>query len=125
APRLPDGLEVRHVGDRLPSQPHIDMTIAVLRERGVDARELAPGHWRVAPGPIAGGEVRVEPDLSNAGPFLAAALVAGGTVRVPHWPATTTQPGDDLRAAVKDVEHTVGGVVGDVVDGAREKIAAR
>ena len=97
APRLPGGLEVRHVGDRLPSQPHIDMTLAVLRERGVDARELAAGHWVVAPGPIAGGEVVVEPDLSNAGPFLAAALVAGGTVRVPRWPATTTQPGDDLR----------------------------
>ncbi|ROR95701.1 3-phosphoshikimate 1-carboxyvinyltransferase [Salana multivorans] len=113
APRLPDGLEVRHVGDRLPSQPHIDMTITVLRERGVDARELAPGHWRVAPGPIAGGEVRVEPDLSNAGPFLAAALVAGGTVRVPHWPATTTQPGDDLR----EILGLMGGEVDHEADG--------
>jgi 3-phosphoshikimate 1-carboxyvinyltransferase len=69
----------------------------VLRGRGVQAREVSPGHWRVDPGPIAGGRVVVEPDLSNAGPFLAAALAAGGTVRVPHWPASTTQPGDDLR----------------------------
>ncbi|WP_235866387.1 3-phosphoshikimate 1-carboxyvinyltransferase [Serinibacter arcticus] len=97
APRLRRGLDLRHVGERLPSKPHIDMTLEVLRGRGVDAREVGEGHWRVEPGEIAGGEVVVEPDLSNAGPFLAAALAAGGTVRVPHWPASTTQPGDDLR----------------------------
>ena len=93
APRFEAGLTLHHVGEVLPSQPHIDMTIAVLRERGVDVDDIAPGKWRVEPGPIAGGEVVVEPDLSNAGPFLAAALVAGGTVRVPYWPSATTQPG--------------------------------
>jgi len=93
APRFGSGLTLHHVGEVLPSQPHIDMTIAALRERGVDVDDAAPGKWRVEPGPIAGGEVVIEPDLSNAGPFLAAALVAGGTVRVPHWPDTTTQPG--------------------------------
>lgn len=113
APRLPHGLEVRHTGERLPSQPHIDMTLAVLRERGVDAAEVAPGHWRVAPGRIRGGEVRIEPDLSNAGPFLAAALVAGGTVRVPHWPTETTQPGDDLR----EILTAMGGEVSHLEDG--------
>ncbi|GMA30660.1 3-phosphoshikimate 1-carboxyvinyltransferase [Litorihabitans aurantiacus] len=97
APRMRNGLTLTHVGDTLPSQPHIDMTLAVLRERGVEARELGHGRWRVEPGMVAGGRVVVEPDLSNAGPFLAAALAAGGTVRVPRWPATTTQPGDDLR----------------------------
>jgi 3-phosphoshikimate 1-carboxyvinyltransferase len=69
------------------------MTVEVLRAAGVTVDDSRPGIWRVEPGPVAGREVRVEPDLSNAAPFLAAALVAGGTVRVPGWPTTTTQPG--------------------------------
>lgn len=93
APRFADGLTVRHVGEVLPSKPHIDMTIACLRDRGVSVAEPADGVWQVAPGPITGGEVRIEPDLSNAAPFLAAALAAGGTVRIPGWPAESTQPG--------------------------------
>ncbi|MPV38482.1 3-phosphoshikimate 1-carboxyvinyltransferase [Georgenia subflava] len=110
APAYDLGVDLRHTGATLPSLPHIDMTVAVLRERGVTVEELdadggpaggqtgtAPTRWRVHPGPVAGGTVVVEPDLSNAGPFLAAALAAGGTVRVPRWPATTTQGGDALR----------------------------
>ncbi|MGC0143258.1 3-phosphoshikimate 1-carboxyvinyltransferase [Pseudactinotalea sp. Z1732] len=93
APRFTSGLTLRHVGSVLPSQPHIDMTVAALRERGVVVDDTTAGQWRVEPGPIAGGHVAVEPDLSNAAPFLAAALVAGGQVRIPHWPARTTQPG--------------------------------
>lgn len=93
AARFEAGLTLHHTGEVLPSQPHIDMTIAVLRERGVVVDDVAPGKWRVEPGPVAGGEVVVEPDLSNAGPFLAAAAAVGGTVRVPHWPTVTTQPG--------------------------------
>ncbi|WP_159619593.1 3-phosphoshikimate 1-carboxyvinyltransferase [Ruania rhizosphaerae] len=93
APRFEAGLTLHHVGEVLPSQPHIDMTIAVLRDRGVDVDDVAPGKWRVEPGEISGGEVVIEPDLSNAGPFLAAALAAGGRVSVPHWPSSTTQPG--------------------------------
>ena len=64
-----------------------------VRELGVRVDDATPGTWRVEPGPIAGGAIAVEPDLSNAGPFLAAALAAGGTVRVPHWPEHTSQPG--------------------------------
>ncbi|QOR72778.1 3-phosphoshikimate 1-carboxyvinyltransferase [Ruania alkalisoli] len=93
APRFEAGLTLHHVGEVLPSQPHIDMTIAVLRDRGVDVDDVAPGKWRVEPGEISGGDVVIEPDLSNAGPFLAAALAAGGRVSVPHWPSSTTQPG--------------------------------
>lgn len=97
AARFDKGIEVTHTGRRaVPSQPHIDMTLDVLRAAGVDAAADSGG-WRVAPGPIAGGDHVIEPDLSNAAPFLAAALVTGGTVRVPHWPARTTQPGDALR----------------------------
>lgn len=97
AARFDKGIEVTHTGPRaVPSQPHIDMTLAVLRDAGVDARQDAAG-WQVAPGPIRGGRHVIEPDLSNAAPFLAAALVTGGTVRIPNWPTATTQPGDALR----------------------------
>lgn len=118
APRFEAGLTLHHVGEVLPSQPHIDMTIAVLRERGVNVDDVAPGKWRVEPGPISGGEVAVEPDLSNAGPFLAAALAVGGTVRVPHWPTDTTQPGAllpellELMGASTDLSEGVLSVTG-------------
>lgn len=97
APRFAQGLTLRHVGSRLPSRPHIEMTLACLRARGVTAETLEPGLWRVEPGPIGGGQVEIEPDLSNAAPFLAAALIAGGRVAVTGWPAATTQVGDSLR----------------------------
>lgn len=93
AARFDQGLLVRHVGTTLPSLPHIEMTVRVLRDAGVDVDDSRPAIWRVAPGPVRAGDVRVEPDLSNAAPFLGAALVAGGTVRVPGWPGRTTQPG--------------------------------
>jgi len=93
AARFERGLTLRHTGRTLPSLPHIEMTVAVLREAGVEVDDSRPAIWRVEPGAIAGRDVRVEPDLSNTPPFLCAALVAGGTVRVPGWPAATTQPG--------------------------------
>ncbi len=93
AARFEQGLVVRHTGPTLPSLPHIAMTVETLRAAGVQVDDSRPEIWEVAPGAIAGRDVRVEPDLSNAAPFLCAALVAGGTVRVPGWPATTTQPG--------------------------------
>ena len=96
--RFDKGMEVTHTGPRaVPSQPHLDMTLDVLRRAGVDATSPAPGSWHVAPGPVAGGTHDIEPDLSNAAPFLAAAVLTGGTVRVPRWPLATTQPGDALR----------------------------
>ena len=97
APRFDEGVHVVHTGERLPSEPHIEMTLEALRARGVDADSPAPGEWRVAPGPISARTLTIEPDLSNAAPFLAAALAAGGSVTVPHWPARTTQVGDRLR----------------------------
>ena len=83
------------------------MTVTVLRGRGVTVDDAVHGTWRVEPGPIAGGRVDVEPDLSNAGPFLAAALVCGGTVLVPGWPAETTQAGDLLRDLLTRMGATV------------------
>lgn len=95
--RYDNGVTVRHVGKPLPSVPHIAMTVAMLRERGVEVDDTEPNTWRVAPGPIHAIDVEVEPDLSNAAPFLAAALVTGGRVRILGWPDTTTQPGALLR----------------------------
>lgn len=94
-PRMPGGLILHHTGERTPSLPHIRMTVADLTAAGVtvDADEAAHT-WRVQPGPVQlPAQVTVEPDLSNAAPFLGAALLAGGSVSVPHWPETTTQPG--------------------------------
>jgi len=96
APRFELGLVLRHTGERLPSMPHIEMTIECLRARGVEVGSPEPGVWSIAPQPIAGRDVAVEPDLSNAAPFLAAALVAGGRVTVPGWPLLTTQPGGEV-----------------------------
>ncbi|MBE1877367.1 3-phosphoshikimate 1-carboxyvinyltransferase [Myceligenerans pegani] len=114
APRYEQGLTLRHVGTTLPSLPHIEMTVATLRDVGVTVDDGRDGLWRVEPGPIAARDVRVEPDLSNAAPFLAAALVAGGTVRIPGWPAETTQPG----ALLPDLLTRMGGratISGDVL----------
>ncbi|MFP3464490.1 3-phosphoshikimate 1-carboxyvinyltransferase [Leifsonia sp. SIMBA_070] len=96
ASRFENGLDLTHSGERLPSLPHIEMTIAALAERGVTVESPEVGHWIVAPGPIAARDVDIEPDLSNAAPFLAAAVVTGGTVTITGWPAATTQVGADL-----------------------------
>ena len=111
APRLPQGLILVHEGSSVPSIPHIQMTVEALRERGVQVQERYPAEgergeyrWEVSAGSFPGFEVTVEPDLSNAGPFLAAAVAAGASVSVPHWPAPaadsspgTTQVGDMWR----------------------------
>lgn len=105
AARFERGLTLRHIGATLPSLPHIEMTVATLRDVGVVVDDSRDGMWGVSPGPIAARDVRVEPDLSNAAPFLASALVAGGTVRVPGWPTLTTQPG----AMVPELLERMGG----------------
>jgi 3-phosphoshikimate 1-carboxyvinyltransferase len=96
APRFTRGLTLRNSGARLPSMPHIEMTVAALGARGVVVESPEVGAWIVPPGPIAGRDVQLEPDLSNAAPFLSATLIAGGTVTIGGWPAETTQVGDDL-----------------------------
>ncbi len=96
APRFEEGLTLRHTGERLPSLPHIRMTIECLRAHGVTVEEPEPGVWVVPPQPIRAIDVTIEPDLSNAGPFLGAALLAGGTVTIGGWPEATTQVGDEF-----------------------------
>jgi 3-phosphoshikimate 1-carboxyvinyltransferase len=95
--RYDEGVTVHHDGKPVPSEPHIIMTVETLRDAGAIVDDSEPNTWRVEPSEINALDVSVEPDLSNAGPFVAAALVAGGTVRVPGWPQHTTQAGDLLR----------------------------
>lgn len=95
--RYEAGVTVHHEGNPVPSLPHIEMTVAMLREAGVSVDDSEPDTWRVEPGPIAAREWRVEPDLSNATPFLAAAALTGGAVTIPDWPERTTQAGDRIR----------------------------
>ncbi|MEO3938335.1 3-phosphoshikimate 1-carboxyvinyltransferase [Dermatophilaceae bacterium Soc4.6] len=95
--RYDEGVTIHHEGKPVPSEPHIAMTVETLRDAGVDVDDSEPNTWRVEPSEISSLDVHIEPDLSNAGPFLAAALVTGGSVRVPDWPQHTTQAGDALR----------------------------
>ncbi|MFC9972445.1 3-phosphoshikimate 1-carboxyvinyltransferase [Spirillospora sp. NPDC127200] len=118
APRFAKGVEVRHEGPPVPSAPHLEMTVRMLREAGAVV-ETGENVWRVAPGPLAGRAWPIEPDLSNAAQFLGAALVTGGRVTVPGWPSDTAQPGDALRGLLTAMGAQVGlGAEGLTVRGA-------
>ncbi len=130
APRFDKGAEIRHRGGRAPSAPHIAMTVGMLRDAGAEVETWTrepdtppgtPDTWRVHPGVIGHHEVIVQPDLSNAVPFLAAALVTGGAVTIADWPAVTSQAsgqildlmaafGADCRLAVKGEGEAGGGL---------------
>ncbi|WP_031465533.1 3-phosphoshikimate 1-carboxyvinyltransferase [Sciscionella sediminilitoris] len=107
APRFEKGIVVRHDGKPVPSLPHIDMTVAMLREAGAEVDDGEPNTWRVEPGALRPRGWVVEPDLSNATPFLAAAAATGGSVTVPGWPAETTQPGQGIRAILEQMGASV------------------
>ncbi|MBC9733228.1 3-phosphoshikimate 1-carboxyvinyltransferase [Nocardioides marmotae] len=105
--RYDRGVDVRHDGKPVPSLPHIDMTVAMLREHGVEVDDSDANRWAVAPGPVRAVDHLIEPDLSNAAPFLALAAVSGGTVTVRDWPRHTTQAGDALREILAAMGCTV------------------
>jgi len=110
--RFTEGLHLEHQskehrGETVPSLDHINMTVAALRGVGVAVDDSVPNHWTVSPGPIRAFDQRIEQDLSNAGPFLAAALATRGTVRIPNWPAGTTQVGDLWRGILTAMGATV------------------
>jgi 3-phosphoshikimate 1-carboxyvinyltransferase len=102
-----DGVRVIHSGGPLPSMPHIEMTVQALRSVGVVVDDSRPDEWLVEPGPVSPWTAVIEPDLSNATPFLAAAAVTGGTVTVPHWPSDTDQAGDAIRGILTAMGATV------------------
>ncbi|MBC7462695.1 MAG: 3-phosphoshikimate 1-carboxyvinyltransferase [Actinobacteria bacterium] len=92
------GITARHIGAKLPSMPHIEMTVAMLRDYGAEVEVDKERHlWRVHPSRLHGQDVIVEPDLSNAAPFLSIAMVCGGSITIADWPLHTTQPGDQLK----------------------------
>jgi len=102
-----DGLTVHHVGSSLPSAPHIAMTVAMLRQAGVDVDDATPNSWQVRPGPVAARHWQIEPDLSNAVPFIAAAVVSAGTVRIAGWPAASIQPADAILSILAQLNCVV------------------
>jgi 3-phosphoshikimate 1-carboxyvinyltransferase len=108
APRFDVGLHLVHTGEHLPSLPHIDMTIEALSRRGIRIERPATGEWLVEAGVPRAKEIAIEPDLSNAAPFLGAALVTGGAVSVPGWPVHSTQPG----ALLPEILQALGAHVG-------------
>ncbi|HEY2448066.1 MAG TPA: 3-phosphoshikimate 1-carboxyvinyltransferase [Mycobacterium sp.] len=102
-----DGLVVQHTGPQLPSAPHIAMTVAMLRQAGVDVDDSTPNRWQVRPGVVAAGHWQIEPDLSNAVPFIAAAIVSAGTVRITGWPADSIQPADAILSILRQLNVVV------------------
>jgi len=107
APRMPRGLTIVHQGERVPSLPHIEMTVQALARRGVVVETPSVGVWHVPPSEIDPVDVEIEPDLSNAAPFLAAPLIVGGRLTVTGWPEHTTQVG----AAVPELLEQFGATV--------------
>jgi len=116
APRYETGVHIRHEGERIPSAPHIAMTTAMLRAAGVSvepertgspAGQGQPDSWRILPGPVAPGAIDVEPDLSNAAPFLAAALVTGGEVTIPGWPEQSLQAAGLMIAVLSEMGASI------------------
>lgn len=102
-----DGVTVQHTGDSVPSAPHIAMTVAMLRQAGITVDDATPNRWRVEPGRIGARHWIVEPDLSNAVPFLAAAVVTGGTVRIAGWPSPSLQPSETIVDLLRLANATV------------------
>jgi 3-phosphoshikimate 1-carboxyvinyltransferase len=98
APSMTNGITAQHRGGSLPSMPHIDMTVQMLRDFGATVHvDKKAQSWRVEPGTLRGQDLVIEPDLSNASPFLSIAMVCGGSITIADWPKNTTQPGDQLR----------------------------
>ena len=108
APSMEEGITVTHRGGALPSMPHIEMTVAMLRDFGADVTvDPAAQTWSVKAGSLHGKDLVIEPDLSNASPFLSIAMVCGGSITISDWPRATTQPGDQLRDIFTQMGATV------------------
>lgn len=125
APSMTNGITVQHRGGSLPSMPHIDMTVQMLRDFGATVHvDKSAESWRVEPGTLRGQDLVIEPDLSNASPFLSIAMVCGGSITIADWPKSTTQPGDQLREIFTqmgaNIEFTADGLTltgGDAIHG--------
>jgi 3-phosphoshikimate 1-carboxyvinyltransferase len=108
APSFAEGLVVQHQGEKMPSMPHIEMTVEMLRQFGGDVDvDTKAQTWSVKSGQLQGCDLVIEPDLSNAAPFLSIAMVCGGSVTIADWPGATTQPGDQLRSILTSMGGSV------------------
>ena len=130
APRFDLGVTLRHEGGGLPSVPHLAMTVEALRAAGADVDDSVTGTWTVAPGPLTPRDAVVEPDLSTAAAYLAAPLVTGGSVTVPGWPRSTSQPGavlpellEAMGARVRRTDDSVTVSAGDGLHGLEADLA--
>jgi 3-phosphoshikimate 1-carboxyvinyltransferase len=101
------GLTVAHTGNSLPSAPHIAMTVAMLRHAGVEVEDSLPNRWQVLPGTVQARHWEVEPDLTNAVAFLAAAVVTGGAVRITGWPENSVQPAGHILDVLRKLNSVV------------------
>lgn len=97
--RLDRGLRIRLSSPTVPSMPHVKMTAAMLGQRGVAVTRPDDHSWIVEPGPIAGTDQTIEPDLTNAATFLAAAVICGGRLST-AWPEDSLQASDQLAAVL-------------------------
>jgi len=95
-PATETGITIKDIGNSLPSLPHIEMTIQMLNRFGVEV-EIGKKSWKVKPSELIGQDMVIEPDLSNAAPFMAASMICGGSVEILDWPESTCQPGDQLK----------------------------
>jgi 3-phosphoshikimate 1-carboxyvinyltransferase len=108
APSTSDGIVATHKGGPLPSMPHIDMTVQMLRDFGAQVTvDKSANSWSVSAGALQGQDLVIEPDLSNAAPFLSIAMVCGGSITIADWPEVTTQPGDQLREILAAMGATI------------------
>lgn len=108
APSTRDGIVATHKGGPLPSMPHIDMTVQMLRDFGAEVIvDKSANSWSVSAGALQGQDLVIEPDLSNAAPFLSIAMVCGGSITIADWPEVTTQPGDQLREILAAMGATI------------------
>ena len=108
APSTRDGIVATHKGGPLPSMPHIDMTVQMLRDFGAEVTvDKSANSWSVSAGALHGQDLVIEPDLSNAAPFLSIAMVCGGSITIADWPEVTTQPGDQLREILTAMGATI------------------
>jgi 3-phosphoshikimate 1-carboxyvinyltransferase len=105
ASRFDAGAVIQHTGEHVPSAPHIAMSIAMVRAAGGHV-ESGIDSWRVWPATLTGGTIAVEPDLSNAAPFLAAALVTGGEVTIPGWPEPSLQAAGPILEVLTEMGAT-------------------
>jgi 3-phosphoshikimate 1-carboxyvinyltransferase len=107
-PSTTNGITATHQGGALPSMPHIDMTVQMLRDFGAEVKvDKESQSWSVAVGALNGVDLVIEPDLSNAAPFLSIAMVCGGSITIADWPKETTQPGDQLREILSQMGASV------------------